>query len=304
MLSDVTGTSAVMHLLGQAGLVFLFCPLWVIIGYGLRYGRSYLFTAMILGIGGFVITAVSTPFWHIDPYLLIGYVGALVILPLFFSSLLKKLHTTNAELADLAGKLRKLATHDALTGLPNRTLFTESLEHELSLAQRHREKLAVLFIDLDSFKEINDTHGHQSGDIVLKTVASRLLKHIRKSDIVARLAGDEFVVLLTDVDRDTAKHVTHKLVHDIRTSILVANCSVMVTASVGIAIFPDSGSTANEIMAKADTAMYRCKQQGKNRMMSDGDAESVPVDISRPFGSTAKQNDKPAEIVAIRPPRP
>lgn len=302
MIADLSGTAIVMYLLGEPAKIFIFIYLWIIIGNGLRYGQHYLYVAMVLGLVSYLIMLLNTAYWQQDVYLAIGYLGCMIILPLFFSSLLKKLNTTNAELAKLAEQLRKLATHDSLTGLPNRFLFTESLDHELSLAQRHQEKLAVMFIDLDGFKEINDTHGHQSGDIVLKTVASRLLTHVRKSDLVARLAGDEFVVLLTDVNCETAKHVAHKLIHDIRTAILVADCSVVVTASIGIAVYPDSGSTANDIMAKADMAMYRCKQQGKNRMMCDGDPEPVLADVTGPSGNASVKNDKTADIVRIRPP--
>ena len=168
-----------------------------------------------------------------------------------------------------------MAMHDSLTGLPNRAFFQESLEHALSMAQRRHERLAVLFIDLDGFKKINDTHGHQSGDVVLKTIASRLLAFVRKSDLVARFAGDEFMVLLNDANQKKVNFVAHKLINDISASIIIADRTLEVTASIGIAVYPESGTTTAEIMAKADTAMYRCKQQGKNRIMVDGATESV-----------------------------
>jgi diguanylate cyclase (GGDEF)-like protein len=259
--------------------VFIFIYLWVIVGYGLRYGRRYLSAAMILGIVSYLLMVAITPYWRNDTYLAFGYLGCLITLPLYFFSLLKKLNTSNAELAKLAEELQIMAMHDSLTGLPNRSLFQESLEHALSMAQRRRERVAVLFIDLDGFKEINDTHGHPSGDVVLKTVASRLLALVRKSDLVARLAGDEFMVLLNDASREKVNLVAHKLISEISASIVISDCTLAVTASIGIAVYPESGTTAAEIMAKADAAMYQCKQQGKNRMMVDGDTESVPANI-------------------------
>ena len=201
----------------------------------------------------------------------------MIVLPLYFYSMLKKLNASNAELAILADKLHIMAMHDSLTGLPNRALFQESLEHALSMAQRRHERLAVLFIDLDGFKKINDTHGHLSGDVVLKTIASRLLALVRKSDLVARFAGDEFMVLLNNANQKKVNIVAHKLISEISASIVIADRTLEVTASIGIAVYPESGTTAAEIMAKADTAMYHCKQQGKNRMMVDGATESVPA---------------------------
>jgi diguanylate cyclase len=277
MIFDFTGVSIVLHFLGQTGLVFIFIYLWVIVGNGLRYGQRSLFESMLLGVFFYVLMVANTPYWRNDIYLALGYLVCMIVLPLYFYSILKKLNISNAELAKLADKLQIMAMHDSLTGLPNRALFQESLEHALSMAQRRQERLAVLFIDLDGFKEINDTHGHQSGDVVLKTIASRLLALVRKSDLVARFAGDEFMVLLNNVNQKKVNIVAHKLISEISASIVIADRTLDVTASIGIAVYPESGTTAAEIMAKADTAMYHCKQQGKNRMMVDGATESVPA---------------------------
>ncbi len=302
MVSDLTGSSVVLHLLGQAGPVFLFVPLWVVVGNGLRYGTRYLYAAMVVGIFGFLIMVANTTYWSNDIYLAFGYIASMIILPIFFSSLLKKLNATNAELAKLAARLRTMATHDALTGLPNRQLFLEELTHELSSAQRHVQKAALLFIDLDGFKDVNDTLGHQAGDVMLKTISTRLLSHVRKIDLVARLGGDEFVILLTDLDRDTAARVTHKLIHDIANPIEIDGHSLAVTASIGIAIFdPDHGATADDLMDKADAAMYRSKQAGKNRMMVDGDVEPVLADVAAHSGTVTNKQVEVSKVLTLRP---
>lgn len=270
MISDFSGTAIVMHLLGEPAKVFLFVYLWIMIGNGLRYGQRYLQAAMVMGIVSFIGMAASTPYWRNDLYLVTGYLGCMIILPVFFSSLLKKLNSSYTELEALANKLRQMASHDSLTGLPNRHSFLEALAHAVVVAERERKKLAVLFIDLDGFKDINDSHGHHSGDSVLKTIAGRLLAHVRKSDIVARYAGDEFVIFLSNAGVKEAARVAHKLIADICSPILVAERPVTVSASIGIAIYPDSGASADEILVKADMAMYRCKQQGKNGVLADG----------------------------------
>ncbi len=277
MIFDFTGVSIVLHFLGQTGLVFIFIYLWIIVGNGLRYGQRSLFESMLLCVVSYLLMVANTPYWRNDIYLASGYLVSMIVLPLYFYSMLKKLNASNAELAILADKLHIMAMHDSLTGLPNRALFQESLEHALSMAQRRHERLAVLFIDLDGFKKINDTHGHLSGDVVLKTIASRLLALVRKSDLVARFAGDEFMVLLNNANQKKVNIVAHKLISEISASIVIADRTLEVTASIGIAVYPESGTTAAEIMAKADTAMYHCKQQGKNRMMVDGATESVPA---------------------------
>ncbi len=278
MIFDFTGVAVVLHLLGQTGLVFIFIYLWIILGNGLRYGKRSLFESMLLGVVSYLLMVANTPYWRNDLYLALGYLFCMIVLPLYFYSMLKKLNASNAELAKLADKLHIIAMHDSLTGLPNRAFFQESLEHALSMAQRRHERLAVLFIDLDGFKKINDTHGHLSGDVVLKTIASRLLALVRKSDLVARFAGDEFMVLLNNANQKKVNIVAHKLISEISASIVIADRTLAVTASIGIAVYPESGTTAADIMAKADMAMYHCKQQGKNRMMVDGAAESVSAE--------------------------
>ncbi len=155
-----------------------------------------------------------------------------------------------------------LALHDAATGLPNRNLFNDRLSHAISLAERHQWTLAVMFLDLDRFKSINDTHGHAAGDLVLKEVASRLLEHARDEDTVCRNGGDEFLYLL--VNPKGAANVERIVQHVLATiagPIGIDGVDLMITPSIGIALFPDDATTGAELVAHADAAMYRAKRQ-------------------------------------------
>jgi diguanylate cyclase (GGDEF)-like protein/PAS domain S-box-containing protein len=166
---------------------------------------------------------------------------------------------------DAEEKLRFVATHDALTGLPNRVMFGQRLDHALVQAQRHRRRLAVLFLDLDRFKLINDTLGHEFGDVLLREVARRLRDSLRASDTVARLGGDEFVVLLEDLPEAlTVATVAQKIIAAVGERHVLAGREYHVTASVGASTFPDDAADAPTLLKNADIAMYRAKEQGRN----------------------------------------
>lgn len=162
-------------------------------------------------------------------------------------------------------RIQYMAYHDGLTSLPNRSMFNEMLMHGINRAQRYERKLAVLFIDLDRFKNINDTLGHAAGDHLLQEVADRLKNNLRKSDLVARLGGDEFVVLLEEIpDEEHVKIVAEKILSSISKPFLLQNQEFRVTGSVGIAIFPDHGKDGEILMKNADIALYKAKEEGKN----------------------------------------
>ena len=166
---------------------------------------------------------------------------------------------------------RHAAVHDPLTGLPNRVLFKDRLEQSLAQATRHGWYLAVMFIDLDDFKQINDTYGHDAGDTVLTTIASRLTGCVRDDDTVSRLGGDEFLYLLTVVsDVKDLPAVAQKIIASIQMPCLIKVGEVTIhpriSASVGIAIFPKDGATADALIQSADKAMYLAKAS-KGRYM-------------------------------------
>jgi diguanylate cyclase (GGDEF)-like protein len=163
-------------------------------------------------------------------------------------------------------KMRFMATHDDLTKLPNRSLIKERIEQALLQHARHNEALALLFIDLDGFKDINDRYGHDAGDELLLALAKELSHTVRKSDTVARFGGDEFVILLTGLlSRDDAAIVAEKILHRLSQPITLTVGDVKVGASIGIAVYPDDGTDSARLLKVADNLMYRIKQQGKNQ---------------------------------------
>ncbi|WP_420474219.1 diguanylate cyclase domain-containing protein [Noviherbaspirillum sp. ST9] len=162
-------------------------------------------------------------------------------------------------------KIRHLAHYDGLTSLPNRFLFKEYLDLALRTARRHGNKFAVLFLDLDKFKEINDTLGHDAGDIVLCEIASRLRACLRHTDKIARMGGDEFYVLIEELDDARyAADVAHKLLEAASRPVIIGGKECQLSVSIGIAIYPDDGSDGPTLLKNADKAMYKAKDLGKN----------------------------------------
>jgi diguanylate cyclase (GGDEF)-like protein len=172
-------------------------------------------------------------------------------------------------------QIRRLAYCDSLTGIPNRQAFLETLERELARSRHGGKKFAVLFMDLDSFKRINDTLGHNVGDHLLKAVSERLRETIRPSDLVsraeqhgnnlARLGGDEFTILIPDLERvENALNVAHRVKEAMRRPFLIDAHEIFVTVSIGISLYPEDGEDCNSLLKYADTAMYHAKNCGKN----------------------------------------
>lgn len=158
-----------------------------------------------------------------------------------------------------------LAHHDALTGLPNRSLFQDRLDHALANARRTPRTLAILFIDLDRFKKVNDTLGHPVGDDLLLEVSRRMSDTIRAADTLARVGGDEFVLLLEDdVTARQATTVARKLIDVLAQPLTIAGHTLVITASIGISLYPDDGDDADTLVRHADRAMYEAKQRGRN----------------------------------------
>ncbi|SFD77233.1 putative bifunctional diguanylate cyclase/phosphodiesterase [Massilia yuzhufengensis] len=162
-------------------------------------------------------------------------------------------------------QVRHQAEHDALTGLPNRTLFLDRMHHALATWRRQHDSFAVLFLDLDRFKEVNDNNGHQAGDAVLREVATRLRGCVRRVDTISRLGGDEFVMLLADIGGvDQAAHVAAAVMAAVSRPIEVARQQLTLSASIGVAICPTDGGDVDTLMHHADVAMYHAKAQGRS----------------------------------------
>jgi diguanylate cyclase (GGDEF)-like protein len=174
-------------------------------------------------------------------------------------------------------EIRHLAYYDTLTGLPNRLLFMDRLDRALASAERHDHMVAIMFLDLDGFKKINDSRGHTVGDLLLRAVADRLVKTLRKSDVIvrqtpskvsnnlARFGGDEFVILLTDIkDPQDAANVAQRLMYTLSDTFVLAGHEIVITASIGVSLYPGDGEDLNTLITEADRAMYHAKEMGRN----------------------------------------
>ena len=182
-----------------------------------------------------------------------------------FAEAVASVLSTALQRIDSENRLAYLAQFDPLTGLANRTLLADRFSQMIVQAKRHGAPLAVLFIDLDGFKTVNDTLGHAGGDALLKEVAVRLQATVRSGDTVARISGDEFAVVLADLARlEDAALVAQKVIDRLAATVDIAGKEVFVTASVGIAAFPGDGADADTLIGAADAAMYRAKQSGRN----------------------------------------
>ena len=201
--------------------------------------------------------------WERAKGLLLGYFASLLV-TFIFSLIIARFLVIQLESRKM---IEHLALHDSLTGLPTRRLFYDRLETALKLVRRNRQHLAVLFLDLDNFKKLNDSAGHEAGDILLVETARRIQQNLRESDSVARLGGDEFVVLLENVDtREDLRLVAQKILSAVREPCEIKGRRVAVSVSIGAAMAPDQAETVDDIIRIADEEMYKAKRAGKNQL--------------------------------------
>lgn len=214
-------------------------------------GESSAIEHRIIHKDGSIRFVRNTPVVHRDTHgAVVSYDGVII-------------DVTETKLAE--AEIARLSMHDALTGLPNRILFMDRLRQALVIAARRSEALAVYFIDLDHFKEVNDRFGHDVGDAVLVATAERLAGCVRRSDTVARLGGDEFVGLTPAIGN--AQHacaIAEKMVRAVREPFFVLEKTCHLGASVGVVLYPDHGTSGEELLRLADTAMYEAKRSGRN----------------------------------------
>lgn len=182
-----------------------------------------------------------------------------------FNSMLEDLDKTHTELNRQKDSLAYKAHHDELTGLPNRALFNDRLEQAITKAKRHKEEIALFFIDLDHFKQINDTLGHEVGDEVLKFFAQRLNTSVRTEDTIARIGGDEFMVIMENLQTPEAiSVVANKIVSIVKEPIVFGEQTMNLGTSIGISVYPQNGETPEMLIRNADAAMYKAKDEGRD----------------------------------------
>lgn len=235
------------------------------------------FTMLIWVCRGYVVLEVVvvavTLLWYTgrvaQPYPLALGIGELLVQFALGLAMIVSLLEDEREAARLAAsEIEHLAYHDGLTGLPNRALFFDRLMVALAHSARVSRPLAVLFVDLDRFKEVNDSLGHSSGDALLRTAANRIRETVRSDDTVARFGGDEFTLILSDLTNpDEATQVARKIADVIRAPYILAGREVVVTASIGISVSGEDGTDAESLVKNADTAMYRAKESGRDQIL-------------------------------------
>jgi diguanylate cyclase (GGDEF)-like protein len=288
ILPMITYDPLLLFASGAIAIGASFAALWLF--FRLREGRSWqmrlarLGAAVVMGlaISGMHYTGMAASRFSPDAYCIGGRaansdwlaitIGVLAfavltittILLMYDAHLESRTRRHNELLEEANAQLQHVATHDALTGLPNRLLLADRLNQAIAHAERHRQRFAVLVVDLDRFKSINDSLGHLAGDALLKDVCQRLRQVLRKADTLARLGGDEFVLILNEIaGPQGAEAVASKVLADIARPVLVSELELHISASIGISICPDDGTDAETLLQHADAAMYHAKNKGR-----------------------------------------
>ncbi len=265
ILLDLGVASLLTAHFSGAGIAFYPLFLWVMIGNGIRYGQHYMQFATLFGLLGFSAAMASSGFLWAAPGTYIGLMFGLVLMPKFFMVMIERLAEANTQLKAQKEHAEHMATHDVLTGLPNRAYLHTHLEQRLAQARRNRSLVAIAYIDLDAFKSINDSYGHEYGDFLLCQVADAMRGVLRAGDLVARLGGDEFVVVIEDAAKGARiGRVVERLFSCVGRYYTIGEYETYVTWSCGVVVFPRDGDDSHSLLKHADTAMYSAKARGPN----------------------------------------
>ena len=257
----------------ERSLALILCPIVLMFGAFRFNTREFLSTsALVLAgygvvLGLLLLTKPDTVDLNVE---LFRWLVLACLLPCFaiiagkVSELRQQVRRSNDNLRSALGTIQEMATHDSLTGLPNRALFNDSLQRAVSQAKRSGLPIALFFLDLDRFKVINDTLGHQVGDQVLVEAARRLIRCVREGDMAARLGGDEFVVLMAYEDTAMLVEVANRILAAMHQPMLAGPHQIHISASIGICTYPANASDMHTLISNADIAMYSAKAQGRN----------------------------------------
>lgn len=258
MLWDISATALTMYLVGPFSAVFVAVFLWYIIGFGMRFGLSFAVAGTVATTVAWISLALTSPYWKSQPYNVIGWQIAFIIIPIYYFLLVKRLHISLQELNIALLKTEKIANRDHLTRLSNRNHFNIQAENLL----KQNQEMALFLIDLDGFKSVNDIHGHEAGDKLLVTIANTLKNCCDTNCILGRLGGDEFIIATTDTSPGEVRRLADQILYEVAEASSVFG---KITASIGICFCPGDASDLSYGKSLADTAMYSAKKLGKNR---------------------------------------
>ena len=265
IFSDILTLSFVTSLFGVTGAAVYPIYIWIVIANGLRFGLHFLHYSSAIALSGFSIAVVMSSSWMAQVELAIGLGIAMMIMPLFFLTLLKHLNNTNLLLENKIKETEYMMTHDSLTDLPNRLYLEQTLQLAISNNKNNEQQLALFFIDVNSFKFINDTLGHLAGDQLIIHFSERLASCLRSSDILARLSGDKFMMLLdSNQTHSYASNVAERLMENANGHYEIYGHEIFISFSVGIAQYPWDGDTSEILIKHADTALYFAKKDSKS----------------------------------------
>lgn len=262
---------AFLYICGPATAPMTFMSATVSAGFGLRFGSGYAVLSALVGGIGLVVVAFLDRTWMLDMNWLLAVVLLVAVVPLYTAYLGRRLEKQRAEAEVEVRRLGYLATHDPLTGLANRALFIAQLERAIGACSRSGMALAVLFVDLDQFKSVNDRLGHDAGDDLLRRIANKLSDSVRSYDVVARLGGDEFLVLFDRLrDPGEVGPMVEALEERLREALNDAEASIGASASIGAAVHQPSDAPvpAEALIKRADTAMYAVKATRRNSRLA------------------------------------
>ncbi len=276
---DLGMAGYIVYRFGISGLAFYPLFLWIVIGNGLRFGEHRLRVATLTGLLSFFIATLVSGLASGYPFVVGGMMLGLAMMPHFFLIILGRLSNTNSALLAQRNQVAHLATHDELTDLPNRRHLEEHLIQAIARAKRSGKMVGVVFFDLDNFKSVNDSFGHDHGDILLKAVANTLRGTVRASDSVIRFGGDEFIILLEDIARQyDVVQIVELIITSLRRSFQIGQYQTYVTCSCGVAMFPQDGEDFSSLIKNADIAMFRAKEAGRDHFCFYDKLMSIDVD--------------------------